>query len=91
VSPGADTRFYDDVGCLAADWTSHPRDAAAFVRAGQEWREAGAAWFARPAAARTAMGSGLVAFARADEARAADRTGRALEWAEIVDLVREPR
>jgi len=27
-----DTRFYDDVGCLAADWNSRGRDATVFVR-----------------------------------------------------------
>jgi hypothetical protein len=91
ISTGEETRFYDDVGCLAADWAAHQRGASAFVRTGQSWSEAGAASFAHPPAARTAMGSGLVAFARADEARAADRDNRALGWDEVVQLVRDKR
>ena len=91
VSAADETRFYDDVGCLAADWPAHRRQATAFVRTGQEWNEAGAASFAQPPAVRTAMGAGFVAFARAEDARAVDRAGRALGWGEIVRLVREIR
>ena len=87
VSATEDTRFYDDIGCLAADWAAHHGDARAFVRvAGGRWSDAQAASFAQPADARTAMGSGIVAFAAAADARAADRAGRALTFDEVVQL-----
>lgn len=86
VSATEDTRFYDDIGCLAADWEAHHGDARAYVRVADGWRNVEAASFAQPAAARTAMGSGVVAFAAADEARAVDRAGRALTIGEIVRL-----
>ena len=63
VSATEDTRFYDDIGCLAADWEAHHGDARAYVRVAGGWRDAQAASFAQPADARTAMGSGVVAFA----------------------------
>ena len=88
VSARDETRFYDDVGCLAADWAKRPpstTNATPFVRIGTGgWADARAAWFGRPASARTAMGSGLVAFATAEEAKAADRDGRALAWDEVI-------
>jgi hypothetical protein len=71
VASGKDTRFYDDVGCLAADWRAHAPHGQAFVRTAAGWTPAEAAAFARPADARTPMGSGIVAFASADDARAA--------------------
>ena len=91
VPARGETRFYDDLGCLAADWADHRAQATAFVRTGQAWSEADAASFAQPPAARTAMDSGFVAFARAEDARAADRAGRALGWDEVVRLVKELR
>jgi nitrous oxide reductase accessory protein NosL len=79
-----ETRFYDDVACLAADWPKRPAQAHAFVRlASGDWSDAAEASYAEPANARTAMGSGLVAFASIAEARAADRAGRALTFDEI--------
>jgi nitrous oxide reductase accessory protein NosL len=85
VTPDADTRFYDDVGCLAADWTSHSSGAHAFVRAeGGEWIDAAAAVFAKPAGARTAMGSGLVAFASAVDARAAGAEAAIMTFDDVV-------
>ena len=86
VSATEDTRFYDDVGCLAADWEAQRGDARAYVRVGDGWTDVQAASFAQPADARTAMGSGLVAFAAAGEARTADRAGRALTFGEIVRM-----
>jgi hypothetical protein len=63
VSADTDTRFYDDVGCLAADWAGHAGGDHAFVRvATGAWIDAADAVYARPAAVRTAMGSGLVAY-----------------------------
>jgi len=86
VSATEDTRFYDDVGCLAADWEARNGDARAYVRVAGEWRDVQAASFAQPADARTAMGSGIVAFAAAGDARAADRTGRALTFDQVTRL-----
>jgi hypothetical protein len=85
ASAAADTRFYDDVGCLAADWAGHAASDHAFVRvASGAWLDAADAVYARPAAARTAMGSGLVAFrSAADAAGAATLT--------FEDLVRGAR
>jgi len=85
VSAKDDTRFYDDVECLAADWRSHRSDATAFVRlAGGGWSDVFSASYARPAGAQTAMGSGIVAFASIAEARAADPQGRVLTFDEVV-------
>jgi hypothetical protein len=68
----ADTRFYDDVGCLAADWARHARGDRAFVRVPTgDWIDAADAVYARPATARTAMGSGLVAYRSATDAAGA--------------------
>ena len=72
VSADADTRFYDDVGCLAADWARHARGDRAFVRvAAGAWIDAADAVYARPGAARTPMGSGLVAYRSAADAAGA--------------------
>lgn len=85
VSATEDTRFYDDIGCLAADWQAHRDGARAFVRlADGQWRDALTAAFALPAGAATPMGSGLAAFATAADARAADRAGRALTFDAVV-------
>lgn len=91
VSVREETRFYDDVGCLAADWPAYGRDATAYVRVNRGWAGVSSAWFAQPPAARTAMGSGLVAYGSAAEASAADRIGRALTWEEAVRLAGERR
>jgi hypothetical protein len=85
VSTTEDARFYDDVACLAADWAAHHSEARAFVRVGgSEWAAAQTASFAQPGDARTAMGSGVVAFASAADARAADRGGRAQTFDDVV-------
>jgi hypothetical protein len=87
VSATEDTRFYDDVGCLAADWAAHHGEARAFVRvAGGRWSDAQAASFAQPANARTAMGSGIAAFPTAADAGVADRAGRALTFDDVLHL-----
>jgi nitrous oxide reductase accessory protein NosL len=93
VSANEDTRFYDDVLCLAADWASHRRgDARAYVRlAGGAWHDAIAAVYAQPAASSTATESGVVAFATAEEARAADRAGRVLTWKDLLALTGDDR
>lgn len=87
VSSSEHTRFYDDVGCLAADWAVRPAGADAFVRmANGTWADARNASYAQPHDSRTAMGSGVVAFATITEARAADRDGRALTFEDVVHL-----
>jgi nitrous oxide reductase accessory protein NosL len=87
LSAGEDTRFYDDIGCLAADWGAHRDGARAFVRLGSgAWADAQHASYAQPRSARTPMGSGLAALATAAEARAADRAGRALTWNDVMHL-----
>lgn len=90
VSAHEETRFYDDIGCLAADWRARSGDGRAFVRIAGEWSDATDASFARPAAVATAMGSGIVAFALVAEARAADREGRALTFDEVVRMSGAP-
>jgi len=85
VAAGEDTRFYDDIGCLAADAASRPERSKVYVRLnGDTFVEAEAAFYARPPGARTPMGSGLVAFRTADEARAADPSGRVLGWNDVL-------
>ena len=87
VSATEDTRFYDDIGCLAADWAAHHGEARAFVRIeGGRWSDAQAASFAQPADVRTPMGSGIAAFPTAAGARAVDRTGRALAFDDVLHL-----
>ena len=86
VSATEDTRFYDDIGCLAADWAARHGDARAYVRVAGGWRDVQATSFAQPADARTAMGSGIVAFAAAGEARTVDGASRALTFGEIVRM-----
>src|SRR5262245_29119636 len=75
VSSDEDTRFYDDIGCLASDSAIRHGSGAAFVHARSgAWIDAGTASYARPAGARTPMGSGLAAFATEAAARAADQS-----------------
>lgn len=92
VSSSADTRFYDDVACLAADWQNRTGDAVAFVRLSDgRWLDAFAASYAEPVGTRTAMGSGIAAFASIAEARAADGTHRALTFDQVARLTGERR
>src|SRR5438093_1004307 len=91
VSGRDETRFYDDVGCLAADWAMRHDDATAFVRTNAGWRDVASTSFAQPQESRTAMGSGVVAYASAAEAKAADRAGRALTWDDVIRLMGERR
>ena len=85
VSPMEETRFYDDLGCLAADWPSHSAAGTAFVAVGNgAWKDARDVFYARPGAARTAMASGVLADLTAAEAQAADRDKHAFTWDELV-------
>src|SRR5262249_45052479 len=89
LSSADDTRFYDDVGCLAADWVAHGAGARAFLRLPDgRWQDAQTASYARPPGAHTAMGSGFVAFASQAEAAAADREGHALTFGDLSRLTR---
>lgn len=92
VSATDDTRFYDDIACLAADWAQHGSGSSAFVRlATGAWSNAHTAWYARLDGARTAMGSGFVAFAAEAEARAADAASRALRFDDVLQQAGEAR
>ena len=92
LSSNHDTRFYDDVRCLSAAWAANHESAAAFVRLRDGgWIDAPSASYARSLSARTPMGSGLVAFATAAQARAADRSGQSLTWDEVATLPGDER
>jgi hypothetical protein len=92
VAANEDTRFYDDIACLAADWSAHHDEATAYVRLSDgAWSEARDASYAKPATAHTAMGSGFTAYATIAEARASDRDGRVLSWDEVVTRAGERR
>jgi nitrous oxide reductase accessory protein NosL len=87
VSPGEETRFYDDVGCLAAEWPARAGRGRAFVRvASGRWIEAGSAFYAQAESIRTAMASGFGAFATSTDASGADRAGRSLTFDDVVRL-----
>ena len=82
---GRSTRFFDDVGCLAADPDAMAGDANRYVRlVSGAWATTESAWFARSASAKTPMDYGILAFATEAEARAADREGQADQWPAIV-------
>lgn len=84
VFSDADARFYDDIGCLARD-RSLGESARLFVQAdgGAGWRDVETAFFAQPVRHETPMGYGFAATSDAAKARAADREGRALRWADV--------
>jgi nitrous oxide reductase accessory protein NosL len=84
VSPKEDTRFYDDVGCAAADAGRVPIRGKFFVRAdgGTKWLSAGEAFFAKTGE-RTPMGYGYFAFSTEAQAAARDAQHRALRWADL--------
>jgi hypothetical protein len=86
-APGEATRFFDDIGCLAADSRSHESNVVRYVRVTDGWAPADSAWFAISSNARTPMDYGIVAFERADQAEAADRDGQARRWPAILSYV----
>lgn len=89
VSKGEDTRFYDDIGCLAAEDHRPAGRNARFVRVGgTRWAPAESAFYARPADASTPMGYGFVGFSTREEAAQRDREGKARTWEEFVEEVR---
>jgi hypothetical protein len=86
---GQATRFFDDIGCLATEPAAQSDTTSRYVRlASGAWSTAGGAWFARSATATTPMDYGILAFATAEEARAADRDGQAYQWPAIVTLAK---
>ena len=85
VSAREETRFYDDIACLAADWPAHRDNAIAWVRiADGRWIQVQAASYIRRPDSQTAMGSGLTAFATINDATLADRSGPVLTFDEVV-------
>jgi hypothetical protein len=82
---GRSTRFFDDIGCLAADEDARADDANRYVRlVSGAWSTTESAWFARSASAKTPMDYGILAFSTEEEARAADRDGQGYDWTAIV-------
>ncbi len=86
VAADQETRFYDDAGCLASDSSVRDPQWKLFVHrtASEGWLPAPGAFFARPAEGGTPMGYGFRAYGSAEEARRADREGRAWRWEEVV-------
>lgn len=85
VVAGEETRFYDDIGCLAADARPQPEGGARFVHVdGARWGAAESAFYARPPDESTPMGYGVVAFTSREKAAARDRQGKARTWGDLV-------
>ena len=85
VSAEEDTRFYDDIGCLAADWAEQRNQATPYVRVYKgDWKDARKAVYANHIESRTAMGSGLVAFDTEEEAHLVSPDSGMLTWDEVV-------
>jgi copper chaperone NosL len=83
-----DPRFYDDVGCLAADREADGGGWELYVEAGGAWVRAREAFYARPEDARTPMGYGFLAFGSRSGAESRDPQKRARAWEEVVRHVR---
>ncbi len=84
-APGEATRFFDDIGCLAADVASRPAGTARYVRlASGGWTATDAGWFALSRDTRTPMDYGVLAFISRDEAARADRDGQPRSWADVI-------
>ena len=84
VVPGEETRFYDDIGCLATDSSQEATGGARFVQADGGWRAAEAVFYARPPGESTPMGYGVVAFQSREQAAARDQRGTARTWGDLV-------
>jgi copper chaperone NosL len=83
VVPGEETRFYDDIGCLATD-SRQAMGGARFVHADGGWAAAETVFFARPPGESTPMGYGIVAFQSREQAAARDPRGKARTWKDLV-------
>jgi copper chaperone NosL len=83
---GRDPRFYDDIGCLAADRAAWQNGGVPYVMTEADgWARADAAFYARPADSHTAMNYGFTAHAVAAEATRADREGKSLRWGDVLN------
>lgn len=84
VSTREEPRFYDDLGCAAADAGRAPLPGKLYVRAdgGTKWVAAADAYYARTGA-RSPMGYGFFAFSTEAQANARDTRGRALRWRDV--------
>ncbi|RPI57620.1 MAG: hypothetical protein EHM55_01155 [Acidobacteria bacterium] len=86
--PGEATRFFDDVGCLAADTKSRAEGTTRYVHlASGGWISTDTAFFAVGHLTRTPMDYGVLAFGSRSEAEAADRDGRARLWPDVITHV----
>jgi copper chaperone NosL len=91
VVPGEETRFYDDIGCLATDSWPQAEGGARFVHADGGWAAAETVFYARPPGESTPMGYGVVAFKSREQAAARDQRGTARTWGDLVtELAAEP-
>jgi hypothetical protein len=84
VVPGEETRFYDDIGCLATDSWPEATGGARFVHADGGWAAAETVFYARPPGESTPMGYGVVAFQSREQAAARDPRGTARTWGDLV-------
>jgi hypothetical protein len=84
VSTREEPRFYDDLGCAAADTGRAPLPGKLYVRAdgGARWIAAADAYYARTGA-RSPMGYGFFAFSAEAQAKASDARGEALRWRDV--------
>ena len=83
VVPGEETRFYDDIGCLATD-SRQATGGARFVHADGRWAAVETVFFARPPGESTPMGYGVLAFRSREQAAARDQRGKARTWKDLV-------
>jgi hypothetical protein len=87
LESGQPTRFYDDIGCLAADPRARSQNGVRYVRlASGGWSTPEDAWFARPASVKTPMDYGFVAYNTDDDARKNDRDGQAHRWPAVIEF-----
>ena len=86
----AGPRFYDDIGCLAADTPPGETPRRMWVTgANGDWMAAETAFYASPAGPRTPMGYNFAAYPTDQAARRADRQGRALRWSDVARAAAE--
>jgi hypothetical protein len=85
VFASGETRYYDDIGCLATDGRIPEGKRQAWVRSdgGNRWTRAEEAFYARLAAPRTPMGYGFHAFATKAGALRADPGRPVLSWEQV--------
>ena len=93
VYSNASPRFYDDIGCLAADSLARKSGGQFYgqLAGGRGWVRVEDVAYASPAGIQSPMGFNVAAYPE-EEARAADRAGRARSWDELVyDIERQGR